>query len=140
MKIKIFIAGLFALFFGENLLAQKEIYIPNQMYEEGYSETDESQQWCKIRSRESDNIIVFWANGYGQNDPNSGSVPSEYRVDVDDLLKWVHSFKDSRIFVHAKFDMYFDAVKDVIKAGKPWIHFNIAWEDEYILEHDNYLK
>lgn len=61
-------------------------------------------------------------------------------TDVDDLLKWVHSFKDSRIFVHAKFDMYFDAVKDVIKAGKPWIHFNIAWEDEYILEHDNYLK
>ena len=98
MKIKIFIAGLLALFFGENLLAQKEIYIPNQMYEEGYSETDESQQWCKIRSRESENIIVFWANGYGQNDPNSGSVPSEYRVDVDDLLKKLESFYD--LYIH----------------------------------------
>ena len=98
MNIKIFIAGLLALFFGENLLAQKEIYIPNQMYEEGYSETDESRQWCKIRSRESDNIIVFWANGYGQNDPNSGSVPSEYRVDVDDLLKKLESFYD--LYIH----------------------------------------
>lgn len=52
MKIKIVIAGLLSLLSCGELLAQKEIYIPNQMYEEGYSETDESQQWCKIRSRE----------------------------------------------------------------------------------------
>ena len=98
MKIKIVIAGLLSLLSSGELLAQKEIYIPNQMYEEGYSETDESQQWCKIRSRESDNIIVFWANGYGQNDPNSGSVPSEYRVDIDDLLKKLESFYD--LYIH----------------------------------------
>ena len=98
MKIKIVIAGLLSLLSSGELLAQKEIYIPNQMYEEGYSETDESQQWCKIRSRESDNIIVFWANGYGQNDPNSGFVPSEYRVDIDDLLKKLESFYD--LYIH----------------------------------------
>ena len=40
MKIKIVIAGLLSLLSSGELLAQKEIYIPNQIYEEGYSETD----------------------------------------------------------------------------------------------------
>ena len=40
--------------------AQKSIYIPEQMKSEGYSESDESKQWCKKRSRESNNIIVFF--------------------------------------------------------------------------------
>lgn len=76
------------------IFAQKEIYIPTQMKSEGYSETDESQTWCKVRSRESDNIIVFWQSGYGDNDPNSSAVPSAYRVDVDDLLEKLESFYD----------------------------------------------
>lgn len=79
--------------------AQKSIYIPEQMKSEGYSESDESKQWCKKRSRESDNIIVFWADGYGQNDPNSDAVPSEYRVDIDDLLAKLESFYDLNINV-----------------------------------------
>ena len=87
MKVKVLITSLLCQIFSVGIFAQKSIYIPQQMYDEGYSETDESKQWCKVRSRESDNIIVFWANGYGQNDPNSTAVPSEYRVDIDDMLE-----------------------------------------------------
>ena len=60
--------------------------------------------------------------------------------DVDSLLIWVHNFSNSRIFVHPKFDMYFKAMKESIKNKKPWIHFNIDWEDQYILEHDVFLN
>ena len=60
--------------------------------------------------------------------------------DIDNLLNWIHSFRDSRIFVHQKFDIYFNAVKEAIKSGRPWIHFNIDWEDKYILAHDSLLN
>lgn len=61
-------------------------------------------------------------------------------VEVDEFLEWIHQYRDTRIFVHSKFDSYFTAVKEVIRSGKPWIHFNIGWEDKYVLAHDTYLK
>lgn len=80
-------------------MAQKQIYIPTQMKgdSEGYSETDESKMWCLKRSRQSDNCIVFWQSGYGTNDPNSTAVPSDYRVDVDDLLQKLELFYDEYV-------------------------------------------
>lgn len=73
--------------------AQKEVYIPQQtLRDEGYSETDENQTWCRVRSRESDNIIVFWNKGYGNLDPNSPEVPEAYRVDIDDMLAKLELF------------------------------------------------
>ncbi len=75
-------------------LAQKQVYIPSQMKSEGYSATDASPMWSKLRSRESENFIVFWQSGYGENDPNSSATPSVYRVDVDDLLEKLESFYD----------------------------------------------
>ena len=59
--------------------------------------------------------------------------------EVDKFLEWIHQYRDTRVFVHSKFDSYFAAVKEVIKSGKPWIHFNIDWEDRYVLEHDTSL-
>ena len=60
--------------------------------------------------------------------------------DVDQFLAWIHNFRDTRVFVHGKFDFYFTAVKKIIKSGKSWIHFDIDWEDRYILAHDTSLK
>ena len=99
MKTKIFFLLILCIACSAASFAQKSIYIPEQMKSEGYSESDESKQWCKKRSRESENIIVFWADGYGQNDPNSDAVPSEYRVDIDDLLAKLESFYDLNINV-----------------------------------------
>ncbi len=75
-------------------LAQKQLYIPSQMKSEGYSETATDKMWSKLRSRESDNFVVYWQSGYGENDPNSSAVPAAYRVDIDDLLKKLESFYD----------------------------------------------
>ena len=59
--------------------------------------------------------------------------------EVDKFLAWIHQYRDTRVFVHSKFDSYFAAVKEVIRSGKSWIHFNIDWEDRYVLEHDTSL-
>ncbi|MBE6355705.1 MAG: DUF4838 domain-containing protein [Lentisphaerae bacterium] len=60
-------------------------------------------------------------------------------AEADELLNWIHSHKDTRVFVHDRFDMYFDGIKDAIKAGTQWLHFNIDWEDAYVAEHDHTL-
>lgn len=59
--------------------------------------------------------------------------------EVDKFLEWIHQYRDTRVFVHSKFDSYFAVIKEVIRSGKPWIHFNIDWEDRYVLEHDTSL-
>ena len=59
--------------------------------------------------------------------------------EVDEFLAWLHGFRNTRIFVHDKFDTYFNQIKEVIKSGKPWIHFDIPWEDAYVLKHDDFL-
>ena len=84
------------------LFAQKSVYIPQQtLKDEGYDPSTTvnnlSVPWCRYRSRESDNIIVFWAAGYGNNDPNSSAVPDAYRVDIDDMLSKLESFYDLNV-------------------------------------------
>ena len=60
-------------------------------------------------------------------------------AEVDEFLEWIHSFSSSRVFVHDRFDSYFTAVKEAIASGSDWVHFNIDWEDNYILQHDHTL-
>jgi len=83
-------------------VAQKTVYIPQQtLKDEGYDPSTTTNNlnvpWCRYRSRESENIIVFWAAGYGNNDPNSAAVPAEYRVDIDDMLAKLESFYDLNV-------------------------------------------
>ena len=59
--------------------------------------------------------------------------------DVDALVAWIHSHRDSRVFVHSKFDTYFNCVKKVLASGRQWIHFDLDWEDKYILRHREIL-
>ena len=76
--------------------AQKQHYIPYEWRNRTdtliYAKEDPNNKytWSESRSKESDNIIVYWDKYYGNTIPTN--APSTYRVDIDDLLKKVASF------------------------------------------------
>ena len=79
--------------------AQKQIYIPQEwrqnrtdtlLYAE--SDPDNKYTWSKTRSKESDNVIVFWDKYYGSTSPSETS--GFYNVDIDDLLAKCEAFFD----------------------------------------------
>jgi hypothetical protein len=49
----------------------------------GMDLTKSSSQWCYARSKESDNVAVFWESGFGD-DPSTAS--GSYRVEMNTLL------------------------------------------------------
>ena len=53
--------------------------------------TNPNSQWSFKRSKESEHFIVYWDKNFGDN-PNASSVPSNLRVNVDDLLKKAEQF------------------------------------------------
>ncbi len=53
---------------------------------------------------------------------------------------WVLSIEDTRVFVHAKVKNFLNAWLKAITEGKPWLHYNIPWEDEYVRRHDTLLQ
>ena len=61
-------------------------------------------------------------------------------VDADELLNWIHQYRDSRVFVHSKFDSYFECIKKVLSEKRQWLHFDLDWEDEYIKKHRSMLN
>ena len=84
-----------------SLRAQKSVYIPEEwrnrtdtlIYAD--SDPDNKYTWSKSRSRETDNFILLWDKGYGSTLPSD--APSQYRVDIDDLLKKAEEFYDLEI-------------------------------------------
>ena len=60
--------------------------------------------------------------------------------DVRQLLEWIHTHHATRIFVHERFDLYFQGIQEALRSGHKWLHFNIDWEDEYIRRHAEMLK
>jgi len=53
-------------------------------------------KWSFYRYRQSAHFFVFWEQGFGDN-PNDASVPSELRVDIDDLLAKAEQFYKTNI-------------------------------------------
>ncbi|WP_258104253.1 DUF6055 domain-containing protein [Marinoscillum sp. MHG1-6] len=70
------------LIMGKGTESSKQIYVPSSY--SGIDLNDPNSQWCYQRSRESENFIVFWEAGYGE-DPLQHADP-QYRVDVDAIL------------------------------------------------------
>jgi hypothetical protein len=66
------------------VLAQKTVYIPKSITNTGMDLNKSSSQWCYCRSKESDNVVVFWEAGFG-NDPSTAS--DNYRVNMNTLLQ-----------------------------------------------------
>lgn len=84
--------------------------------------------WCEYMLR-----FKTLFDGYHQN--------AITEADVDALLAWIHSHgPESHVFVQNKYDWYFQALKDAMKNGTPWLHFNIDWEDAYIKKHEKTLR
>ena len=85
-----------------NLMAEKTIYIPREWKNFNsndtllYAETDTECKytWSKTRSRETDNVIVFWDKYYGDKAPDQLATSSDYYVDINDLLKKCEAFFD----------------------------------------------
>ena len=79
--------------------AQKTVYIPNEWRTVRtdtllYAEEDPEGQytWSKTRSRESDNVIVFWDKFYGTKAPDELAKSNALYVDVNDLLAKAEAF------------------------------------------------
>ena len=53
-------------------------------------------KWSWFRSKQSEHFVVFWEAGFGDN-PNSDEVPSNLRVDIDDLLRKAEQFFKTNI-------------------------------------------
>ena len=82
--------------------AQKQIYIPQEWRQQRsdtllYAESDPDNKytWSKSRSKETDNVIVFWDKYYGDKSPSQTS--GFYHVDIDDLLAKCEAFFDLEI-------------------------------------------
>ena len=56
-------------------------------------------------------------------------------AEIDGLLEWIHTHRDTHIFVHNRFDVYFEAWRSAIRENREYLHFNLDWEDEYIRRH-----
>ena len=55
------------------------------------------------------------------------------------FLDWIGSFGSNRVFVRDRIAMYFEALREDLRTGREWIHFNLDWEDAYIRRHDKLL-
>ena len=62
-----------------------------------------NSKWSWHRYKQSEHFFVFWEAGFGNN-PNGGSVPSNLRVDIDDLLVKAEQFYNTNI-VKTKFSV-----------------------------------
>lgn len=62
--------------------AMKTVHVPSSFGKMDLK--DSSSQWCYARSRQSENWIIFWEAGYGD-DPGKAAEEA-YRVNVDRLL------------------------------------------------------
>lgn len=81
--------------------AQKTVYIPREWQNRTdtllYAENDPDNKytWSKSRSKETENVIVFWDKYYGKKSPSE--VTDFYHVDIDDLLRKCEAFFDLEI-------------------------------------------
>ena len=72
------------LVFGDPGLILWKPTTSDQSYNNDY--TVETNRWTFKRSKESEHFVVFWDRMFGDH-PNASTVPSDCRVDIDDLLK-----------------------------------------------------
>lgn len=103
------------------------IYIPNELKSNDFN--SEQSNWCWNRSKESRHFIVFWEPGFG-NDPSK--APSDYQVDIDDLLEKAESF----------FELYSDKLGFVIpgesKTDKYKIEIYLKYQTEWLATGSGY--
>lgn len=83
-----------ALVFGDPGLILWKPRTSDNSYNNDY--TNPSAKWSFKHSKESEHFVVFWDKSFGD-DPNASSVPSNMRVDIDDLLKKAEKFYETNV-------------------------------------------
>lgn len=71
----------------QNVYGEKSIYIPEALKDNDFDA--EQSQWCYQRSRQSENWICFWEEGFGD-DPTFAT--NKYAVNVNNLLEKAEEF------------------------------------------------
>lgn len=71
----------------------KEVYIPQEL--RNMDLTNPESKWCWKRSRATDDVILFWAKGFGDDLSKAPALQGhDMRVDADNLLNKVQQFYD----------------------------------------------
>ncbi len=78
-----FVSALLLFLNNNKLLAQKAVYIPTFITDAKMDLNDPASQWSYSRSKQSDNIILFWEAGFGA-DPSTAT--GVYKVDINQLM------------------------------------------------------
>lgn len=102
MKKKLPIIVSFCLILPLSIPAQKTIYEPTFFKTEGINLSTTSSKFCNARSKQNDDIIIFWESGFGA-DPSTASA--SYKVDINKTLQEAQK----------AYDFYVDSLKFVIK-------------------------
>lgn len=71
------------LFLATGLFAQKTVYIPRFITNVNMDLNNTSSQWCYARSIQTDNLVLFWEAGFG-NDPSTAT--GAFKVDTKTLI------------------------------------------------------
>lgn len=87
-----------------SVAAQKKVYIPKFITSTSMDLSSTASQWCYARSRETENIVVFWEAGFGTDPANASS---DYRVDVTKLLKTAET----------SYSVYLDSLQFALKGS-----------------------
>ncbi|MFN6946841.1 MAG: DUF6055 domain-containing protein, partial [Cytophagaceae bacterium] len=72
------------LLIATSVFAQKTVYVPRFITNQRMDLNDPASQWSYSRSVQTENFIVFWEEGYG-NDPSTAANP--HRVNMNALLE-----------------------------------------------------
>lgn len=97
-----------------------QIYIPLEF---SNGEFDDNQDdWSWIRSKQSENFIVFWEPDFGNN-PNDESIPVDYRFNVDLLLDKLESYYK----IHRDELQFFDVNNTILNQYKimVFVHYSL---------------
>ena len=71
--------------------AQKQVFLPDSL--RCYDLNDSNSRWCWQRSAQTDNIIVFWEKGFGDDLSNPPMLEGKSMYfDLDNLLQRVETF------------------------------------------------
>lgn len=69
----------------------KEVYIPQDLRKMNLK--DKNSQWCWQRTKATDDVILFWAKGFGDDLSKAPSLQGQnMKVDADNLLAKVQEF------------------------------------------------
>jgi len=64
----------------------------------------------------------------------------DVREDISNLWQWAEEHAQHDVCVLPRLKLYLDKLTELIETGRPWYHYGIDWEDEYVKRYDNLLN